>query len=135
MVKIRDLTNQQLMEKLEKYITLYNRLEDERQKRLDKFGEIDELLTNDEKLAHDQGQADSTQMQTMPKPSNKEHNSKEYTGDDAGSTIDPKSFALDFNEDELQKIQDTCDQEISDAQKLETITKILKLSDLNLGKD
>jgi hypothetical protein len=132
MVKIRDLTNKQLMQKIEKYINIYNKLENERQKRLDKFGEIDELLTQEEKNYYDQQQSeDITEYRAMPDQSVAD---APIEGD-AGTTVDINSFQIDFNDDELEKIQDACKQEISDAQKLETITRILNLSDLNLDKD
>lgn len=120
------------MQKIEKYINIYNKLENERQKRLDKFGEIDELLTQEEKNYYDQQQSeDITEYRAMPDQSVAD---APIEGD-AGTTVDINSFQIDFNDDELEKIQDACKQEISDAQKLETITRILNLSDLNLDKD
>lgn len=122
MVKIRELTNQQLMEKLEKYIQTYNKLENERQRRLEQFGEIEELLTEDEKAYVAEDPAPVTQIQ-----------------DEADFVDEMKVSApnlhVDFSDEELQKIHETCGKEISDAEKLQTITKILDLASLNLKDD
>jgi hypothetical protein len=138
MVKIRELTNQELMEKIEKYISTYNKLENERQKRLEKFGEIDELLTQDEKEYYAKNKTRPKKEEAAPEefkemPKFKIQDEDQYV---QSEKTNPAAFHIDFSEEELEKLQVICKEDkVSDAEKLQTITKILDLAKIDFNKD
>ena len=90
---------------------------------MDEFGEIEELLTEDEKnyVADDHA------------PINNIQDESDYAAEEL--KISAPNVHVDFSDEELQIIQETCGKEISDAEKLQTITKILDLASLNLKGD
>lgn len=112
MVKIRDLSDQQLVSQLEKYEKIYNQLVNEREKRVGSRGDTNGLLTSNER-----------QIKALKEP-------PKSTSQEAGEN-QTQAFQLKFDDAELDQMK--ADEERrehkNDPETEEVrVTQLLKLS-------
>ncbi len=136
MVKIKDLTEKQLLSQIEKYEKIYTQLLAERDKRVKSGADMESLKTAAEKKA-DQIRKEKGKEKEQEQEQKKKLNSRPLSSEEPSASDESDStsaYHLKIDESELSNI--TANNEATDAQEEEEeevrVTQLLQLSKAQL---
>ncbi len=116
MVKIRELSDKQLLAQIEKYEKIYNQLIAERDKRLDNKRDSSDLMTANEKKLQQQTGASSSSLSSPEKT---------------------QAFQLKFDDSDISQMEESVRESSEAASKEEeqdSVTQLLKISKEQLAE-
>ena len=116
MVKIKDLTQKQLLSQIEKYEKIYTQLLAERQKRVDGGVEKALLMTSAERKAE----------QIREKKASQKSNISNEQGDEENTT--EEAYHLKIDESELSNLKSSSASALEEVEEEVRVTQLLQLS-------